>query len=205
MGRPRIHDEALRERLLDLAAAAVAVDGPFGLSVRSLARSAGTSTAAVYTLFGGMSGLLDQLYARAFDRLGAGQRAVVASDDPVADIVALCRAYRETALEAPNAYRMMFGNYAAVDNLPPAVAEQAGLTFEPLVEAVGRAVDAGRFPRTPDANAIATALWANVHGLVSVELGAFRPPAASDPAQFFDMASRRAVYAWSDPPDSGPH
>lgn len=196
MGRPRIHDEALRERLLDLAAAAIAADGPSGLSVRSVARSAGTSTAAVYTLFGGMPGLLEQVYARAFDRLGAGQRAVESTDDPIADIVALGRAYRTTALEAPNAYRMMFGNYAADDNLPPAVAERAARTFEPLVEAVGRAVEAGLYPTTPDVNAIATALWANVHGLVSIEIGAFRPPAASDPARFFGVAARTFVHAW---------
>ena len=196
MGRPRIHDEALRERLLDLAAATVAVDGPSALSVRSVARSAGTSTAAVYTLFGGMPGLLEHLYARAFDRFGAGQRAVEASDDPVADVVALGSAYRATALDDPNAYRMMFGSLADSGNLPSAVAEQAALTFEPLVEAVTRAVEAGRFPAEPSANAIATALWANVHGLVSLELGAFRPPAASDPAEFFGLASRTVVYGW---------
>lgn len=196
MGRPRIHDEALRERLLHLAGAAIAVDGPSALSVRSLARSADTSTAAVYTLFGGMPGLMEHLYARAFDRLGEGQRAVGSSDDPVADVIALGRAYRETALDDPNAYRMMFGNYAAREDLPPAVESEAELTFEPLVEAVGRAVAAGRFPATPSANAIATALWANVHGVVSLELGAFRPPAATDPAEFFDTALRAVVDGW---------
>lgn len=196
MGRPRIHDEALRERLLELAAAAVATDGPSALSVRSLARSAGTSTAAVYTLFGGMPGLLEHLYARAFDRLGEGQRAVGRSDDAVADVIALGRAYRETAFDDPNAYRMMFGNYAVRDNLPPTVESQAERTFEPLVDAVSRAVAVGRFPATPSANAIATALWANVHGLVSLELGAFRPPAASDPIEFFDVALRVAVDGW---------
>ena len=196
MGRPRIHDEALRGRLLDLAAAEVASGGMDALSVRSLARQAGTSTTAVYTLFGGMPGLMEQLFAKAFGRLGAGQRAVGASTDPVADVIALGRAYRESALADPNAYRMMFGVHAVGDHLPSAVGDEAAMTFEPLVDAVRRAVDSGRFPSSPDVNAIATALWANVHGLVSVELGAFRPPAASDPADFFDHAARTYVDGW---------
>ena len=196
MGRPRIHDDELRERLLDLAGEVVAEGGQSALSVRSLARSAATSTAAVYTLFGGMPGLMEQLYARAFERLGAGQRAVGVSDDPVGDMIDLGRAYREAALVDPNAYRMMFGNYSNSDELPAAVAEKAVRTFEPLVEAVRRAVESGRFPDSPSANAIATAVWANVHGLVSLELGAFRPPAASDPAEFFQVALRTNVEAW---------
>ncbi|UYM06653.1 TetR-like C-terminal domain-containing protein [Solicola gregarius] len=196
MGRPRIHDAALRDRLLDLAAEAVAAGGVGALSVRSLARRANTSTTAVYTLFGGMPGLTEGLYARAFDRLGAGQRGVGAGDDPLDDIVALGRAYRETALTDPNAYRMMFGDFAAPDQMPDELGDCAARTFEPLVEAVHRAASQGLLPPDPDANAIATALWANVHGLVTLELGAFRPSAATDPAEFFETAVRAVVDGW---------
>lgn len=197
MARPRVHDDTLRERLLDLAARAVTDGGPAALSVRTLATTADTSTAAVYTLFGGMPGLLSQLYARAFDRLEAGQRAVPSSDSPLDDIVALGHAYRGTALDDPNGYRMMFGEFALHAEVEPALQRRAAHGFEPLLAAVRRAVERGLFPSSPAPEAIATALWATSHGLVTLELGAFLPPAATDPGAVFEYATRAAVDGWA--------
>lgn len=196
MARPRVHDESVRRRLLDLAARMVADGGSGALSVRALAKAAGTSTAAVYSLFGGMPGLLAELYARSFDRLDAGQRAVAASADAAADVVALGHAYRETALADPNGYRMMFGANAVGAEVPEHLQQRAARAFEPLVAAVRRGVQRGQLREGPAPEAIATALWATSHGLVTLELGAFLPSAAADPGELFDLAARAAVDGW---------
>jgi|SRR5690625_262218 len=196
MARPRTHDEKLRERLLDTAGEALARGGAAALSLRSLAAAVGTSTSAVYTLFGGKPGLLHELYGQAFERLDAGQRAVGVGPDPVEDVVALGVAYRETAVADPRAYRMMFGHESTPTRLPAELRQRSADAFSPLLEAVHRCVAAGRFPSAPEPAAIATALWANAHGLVSLELGAFRPPAATDPAEVFRTATRAVVRGW---------
>ncbi|MFW6090422.1 MAG: TetR/AcrR family transcriptional regulator, partial [Actinomycetota bacterium] len=96
MGRPRLHDEGMRQRLLDVAAERVSLQGADALSLRKLAAAADTSTAAVYSLFGSKAGLLAALHERAFRRFGERQAAVGTSDDPVEDIVRLGLAYRES-------------------------------------------------------------------------------------------------------------
>jgi AcrR family transcriptional regulator len=199
VGRPRIHDEALRDRLLGLAAETVSTSGLDSLSVRGLAGAGGTSTAAVYSLFGGKPGVVAAVYRRAFQRFGERLESVGTSDDPVDDIVRLGLAYRRAAVADPHGYRVMFGDRLRPSDAGRRAARTAARTFDPLLDAVRRAVAAGRYPSEPAAASIATALWANVHGLVSLELGAFMPPAAGDPAAVFDVALRAATTGWTLP------
>lgn len=197
VGRPRVHNDALAARLLERAAQTVSEEGVRGLSLRSLARAAGTSTAAVYSLFGSKTGLIIALYKNAFRRLHAAEEAVGASDDPLEDLVRLGLAYREVAVADPHGYHIMFGDEVKPADLDEDTVGEGARSFEPLLEAVHRAVAAGQFPATPAPEAIATALWANVHGLVSLELGAFVPPRAGDPAEVFEAAVRAAVRGWA--------
>ena len=64
MARPKVHDEVLRGRLLERARTLLSSQGPAALSLRTLAADVGTSTTAVYALFGGKPGLLEALTAR---------------------------------------------------------------------------------------------------------------------------------------------
>ena len=64
MGRPREHDERTRAALLAAAERIVAEGGPAALSVRAVADAAGTTTRAVYSLFGSKDGLLVEALAR---------------------------------------------------------------------------------------------------------------------------------------------
>ena len=89
--RPKVHDAALRLRLLECAGATLSTRGLAALSLRTLAADVGTSTTAVYALFGGKPGLLAALHAEAFARLGARLDAVPLGADPVEDLVALGR------------------------------------------------------------------------------------------------------------------
>lgn len=196
MGRPPIYDDALRQHLLDTAAAQVFDRGLASLSLRALAKNAGTTTAAIYTLFGGKAALTAALYERAIGRFSARLAAVPATDSPVEDIVALGLAYREAGIADPHGYRIMFGDDVRPLDIDRGLALRAASTFTPLLDAVTRGVKAGVFPASPPAPAIATALWANVHGLVTIELGLLLPPDAGSVTPIIEPAIRAAVRGW---------
>ena len=87
VGRPREHDERTGAALLDAAEQIAAAEGADAISVRRVAQRAGTTTRAVYSLYGSKEGLLIALGNRAFEILGAGTRDLELTDDPVADLV----------------------------------------------------------------------------------------------------------------------
>ena len=88
MGRPKEHDEATGVALLDAAERLVATGGVGALSVRAVAEAVGTTTRAIYSVFGSKDDLVVALGARIFDLLGAAVRAVPVTTDPAADLVA---------------------------------------------------------------------------------------------------------------------
>ena len=95
--------------LLDAAELLVARSGPQALSVRSVANEVGTSTRAVYSLFGSKGGMLAELAIRAFEFLRDELDALPLSDDPIGDLEK-CGAvvYRRFVLEHPSLYRIAF-------------------------------------------------------------------------------------------------
>lgn len=93
MARPRVHDEALAERLLNEATTIVGREGPDALSLRRITQAAGTSTSAIYSLYGSRDALLDAVYQRAIASF-AGATTVAATDDPVTDLCDMGLAYR---------------------------------------------------------------------------------------------------------------
>ncbi|MDQ1746338.1 MAG: hypothetical protein QOD07_601 [Frankiaceae bacterium] len=186
----KTHTADLAARLVDEAGRLLAREGAAALTLRRLATASGTSTMAVYTLFGDKQGLLRAMYRTGFDRLGAALRTAAATqDDPVEALVALGQAYRDTALANPHLYGLMFGT--AVPGFVPdddakAVADAA---YEPLVEGVRRCLHAGTMAGTA-AERIALHLWSVSHGMVSLELAGHLP--APDPATAYVEAM---VYA----------
>jgi AcrR family transcriptional regulator len=195
VARPKLHDDALRTRLLDTAGELLTSEGPAALSLRRLAAAAGTSTSAVYALFGGKPGILRALFIEAFTRFAAHLDTVTPSDDPLADLFALGRAYRATATDNPHLYAVMFGAPVPGFEPDPEDYTHAEATFSPLLNTVRRSVTAGLL-RDADPYLIATALWANVHGLVSLELGCALPPEAGPPGELFAAAMRANLDGW---------
>jgi AcrR family transcriptional regulator len=193
--RPKLHDDALRIRLLDTAGALLTSEGPDALSLRRLAAAAGTSTSAVYALFGGKAGILRGLFIEAFTRFASHLDTVTPSDDPLADLLALGHAYRTSALADPHLYAVMFGSPVPGFEPAPEDYAHAEATFIPLLDTVRRAVAAGLLCDA-DPYLIATALWANVHGLVSLELGCAMPRQAGAPAAVFEAAIRANLNGW---------
>jgi len=165
------HDQDLATRLVDEAGRILAAEGVGALTLRKLATRSGTSTMAVYTLFGDKQGLLAAMHNEGFARLGAAMEEAAARsyDDPLSALAALGMAYRATAIANPHLYNLMFGG--AVPGFVPDAAGQAAAdaTFTPLVEAVQRCLDA-QVLAGADAQTIATYLWAVSHGVVSLAI-----------------------------------
>jgi AcrR family transcriptional regulator len=107
MGRPKEHDERTALALLDAAERIVEEGGLEALSVRRVADAVGTTTRAVYSLFGAKDGLIVALGARAFDLLGAAIEALPTTADPARDLVeAGVLVFRPFALGHPALFRI---------------------------------------------------------------------------------------------------
>ncbi|MDP9869613.1 MULTISPECIES: TetR/AcrR family transcriptional regulator [Streptosporangium] len=170
MGRPRTRDyEELRRDLLDAAGQLLAEEGPQALSTRRVAQEVGSSTTAVYSLFGDKAGLLQAMFLEGFARLAREFATVPHDGDPEADLMALGHAYRASALANPHLYELMFGRPIADFRPGDAALAQIQGTFETLVHAVARCIDTGRFVPS-DPYDVAVHFNALVHGLASLEL-----------------------------------
>jgi AcrR family transcriptional regulator len=109
VGRPREHDETTRAALLAAAERLIDEEGPDAAGVRCVADEVGTSTRAVYSVFGSKQGLLEALAIRFFEELHAAIDAVPLTDDPAADLVeAGMQAFRGTVIKHPSLYRLVF-------------------------------------------------------------------------------------------------
>ncbi|WP_292449187.1 TetR/AcrR family transcriptional regulator [Mesorhizobium sp.] len=107
MGRPREHDSATGEALLDAAEQIVENDGMAGLSVRRIADRAGTSTRAVYAVFESKEGLIVALGRRAFDLLAHAMDKLPSSDDPATDLAeAGVRVFRTLVVDHPALFKI---------------------------------------------------------------------------------------------------
>jgi AcrR family transcriptional regulator len=171
MSGPPVGDRPdVRRRLVEEAARILGEEGPSALSVRRLAAGAGTSTMAVYTHFGAMSSVVDEVATEGFRRLIDHVDAVGITDDPVADLLRSAAAYRENALENRHLYGVMFGA-VSVGSLGGngADAEVSSAAFRQLVDGVRRAMAAGAL-RDGDAGAVAAQFWSALHGYVMLEL-----------------------------------
>lgn len=169
MARPITHDEGVRERLLEAAAELVDREGPERVALREIAAAADTSTSAVYTLFGGKAGLLAAVVEDAFRSFGRAQ----AEAEP-RGLRALGLAYREWALRHPARYRLMFGGSLA--GVEDGIDEECTIgALLPLARTLTGKTDV----RSAEDFRDAMAVWAHVHGAVSLEFAAVAPPAAS--------------------------
>lgn len=168
MPRAKQRTPELGERVLDAALRVVERDGPRGLTARGLAEEAGTSTAAVYELFGDKRGVVRALFFSGFERLGtelaAGAEPLA---DPLEELKALAQRYRRFVLDHPGLAAVMFSRpFARFDPAPEEAAAGARVR-ETIVGAVGRAIDAGRLAGDP--TDVAHAFVALVHGLAAAE------------------------------------
>jgi AcrR family transcriptional regulator len=170
-----------RVRLIEAAIRLLEAEGPTALQARRLAAEIGMSTMAVYTHFGGMSGLMEAIVREGFLRFAAHVEAIAKTDNPMADFFAQGLAYRDWALKNSQLYRLMFGLTWA----PPAHLEQdltvAGTistlpegqaAFQVMVNALDRVKTAGQVAPV-DPVAAAGQFLSATHGYVLLEIAGY--------------------------------
>lgn len=149
VGRPRQHDEATAEALLDAAEHQLRSGGLDGVSLRSIADEADVSIRAIYSLFDNKDGLIDALAIRAFGRLRQRIDRIAASDDPVEDLVAAGREFFRLAVESPESYRLAWERVFTTDlDANPAWAEEALEARNALRARIDRAFEDRGHPGT---------------------------------------------------------
>lgn len=201
MPRPRLHDDALRARLLEVASRLISGGGESAVTVRGVAARAGTSASAVYALFGSREALVAAVSDEGFRRFGERLAAVPRTADPGADLAALGLAYRASALADPHFYRVMFERA-----VPPGDTAGTGVelpTFGVLRAAVERLLAAagpGAAAPAGRAEDVAVGLWALAHGLVSLELAGLVPGDAEQRAARYEATLRAAGPGLFGPP-----
>jgi AcrR family transcriptional regulator len=172
----------VREQLVEAGIQILERDGLSALSARKLAVETGTSTMAVYTHFGGMTGVVDAIAREAFVRFTRALTEVEQTDDPVADFFVMGSRYREFALANPQRYQLMFGASSPpllagyrtdlIETGSPTGRAEWAASFEALRKMVRRMIAAGRI-RDDGESGIAGRIWSVIHGSVMLEMAGF--------------------------------
>lgn len=171
VGRPKEHDERTRAALRAAAERIVEEDGPEALSVRAVAGEAGTTTRAVYSLFGSKEGLLvDALAQGAFEFLAEHIDRLPRTNDAVSDLVAVgVPVFRTLVLEHPTLYRIAFQRIVPGLSPGPELTAARERAFGALLTRVQRVADAGLLG-TKSVPEAAIEFNAMLEGLANAEL-----------------------------------
>jgi AcrR family transcriptional regulator len=169
MGRPRLYNDATQQTLIRAAESLVTEGGTGAISVRRLADAAGTSTRAVYSVFGSKDRLLSALSCEAFRTLVRVLDALPLTDDPATDLVRTgVDGFRQFALAHPNLFHLVFERVEVSRRGPEegAAAEQAMRRLRQRVDRLARAGLSGGH----SVEFVATTFHALCQGLASMEL-----------------------------------
>lgn len=139
MGRPRVHDGATADALLDAAELVLDAEGVVGLTVRQVAERVGVSTRAVYSTLGSKEGLLQELGVRAYDTLGSMVDALPRTSDPGGDLVSAgVDGFRAFAVGHPGLFRIGIQLTDAPPAARPHIRAAADRALATLIERLER-------------------------------------------------------------------
>lgn len=172
MGRHPLSSEEIalqRGRVVRAAEGLFAELGYQGVTLRAIAKALGQSHTAPYRYFDGKSEIFTAARLAAYARFAEAQeQACRESGDPVDCLARLGTAYVQFAIDAPDAYRLMFELKQPGAASSPELLAAESRAWSPLRDTVEAAVGAGRL--RGDANVLAHLLWAGLHGIVSLHL-----------------------------------
>jgi AcrR family transcriptional regulator len=138
--------------------------GETALSLRAVARRAGVSPAAPYRHYADREALASAVAAVGFRELAGRLTAAHPAPSTPEELARVAVAYVRFALDRPALFRIMFTEPCIRDDGERAAATETVTLY--LHEIVQRS-----FPEA-DADALATAIWALVHGLAFLHLDA---------------------------------
>lgn len=183
---PRQPDPDLEERILKAADALYRRGGEKALTMRSVAKAAGTNTPAMYRRFKNREDLLKGLLLRTTVRLGVLFEKAQTLEN-------MCEAYIDFALSNPHEYELFYSHGPVLDprrgrKLPVPPLRQMRPNFA-LVERTAAKELGGR---PEDYTVLTLQTWALVHGAAMLMLTKSIPPEHDDELR---QACRQAVIA----------
>ncbi|GAA3438793.1 hypothetical protein GCM10018954_084120 [Kutzneria kofuensis] len=159
--------DALRERGLAAALAALAEEGVAGLTTRTVAGRAGASLPAIYEVFGDKAGIVRAVFFEGFRMLGDDLAELPPAADPLDGLRRLADGFRRFNVANPVLAEVMFARPFA-DFDPTAEETKAGVKVRKIfVRHVRDAVDAGLL--TGDPTDIALIFFTLVQGMAAAE------------------------------------
>lgn len=179
MTQPRPHDEALRADLVAAATVRLADRGPDALSLREVSAACGTSTTAIYALFGGKMQLIDAVIDEGWERLTTALTSIDFDPHPQRRLRDLGVAYRCWSRDNRELYAAMFTRDSGDGGAPlPAVSAGIRKATVPFHQASYAAILGTEL--TPDSPSsiddaeqqelicnVVTAMWVSLHGWMS--------------------------------------
>ncbi|MCX5562127.1 TetR/AcrR family transcriptional regulator [Streptomyces sp. NBC_00038] len=156
-------EAGLRARLIETGVELVSAEGAQALTLREIARRAGVSHGAPRRYFPTHLELLSAIARRGFTDLGARAAESVAGEasSPRAQLTTLGRVYLDFALTNRGMYELMF-RHDLLESGRLGLRETSLPLFGALVELVGQVRPEA------DAQVVAGALWANLHGIAQL-------------------------------------
>ncbi|MGA5319205.1 TetR/AcrR family transcriptional regulator [Streptomyces seoulensis] len=156
------HHGDLRAACLRAARELLEEDGSAGLSLRAVARRAGVSATAPYRHYADRDALVSAVAAEGYRELA--EYLAAAHPDPRTpdELASVAVAYVRFALDRPAMFRVMFAEPCDPDSEERVAATAA-------ISGYVRGIVQGAFPGV-DPDALATTVWALVHGLAFLHL-----------------------------------
>ncbi|MFF9624018.1 TetR/AcrR family transcriptional regulator [Streptomyces griseosporeus] len=171
------HHGDLRAACLRAARELLEEDGSAGLSLRAVARRAGVSPTAPYRHYADREALVSAVAAEGYRELTEHLKAAHPAPSTPDDLAAVAVAYVRFALEHPAMFRVMFA-----EPCDPTSEERVAATA--AISAYVQGIVRDAFPGADDTGALATTVWALVHGLAFLhldgKLDASTPEAVAD-------------------------
>lgn len=167
--KPKGEGHSRRAEIL-AAAERIFVDvGYEGATIRRIADEVGLSSTALYMHFSEKSEILHEICRQAFARLQAANADVLDREDSIeTKLRRLLDSYVAFGFENPNAYRLIYMTrpVEARDGAQTAAQALGGDLYRAFESVVAQVALEGRLREDP--KVAAQALWAGVHGVVSL-------------------------------------
>jgi len=160
--RSAYHHGDLRAACVSAAMELLEEGGESALALRAVARRAGVSPAAPYRHYADREALVSAVAAVGYRELAERMAAAHPSPSTPEQLASVATAYVLFALERPALFRIMFGEPCDRDNHERTAATEAVSRY--VRDIVQRSF------QHADADALATAIWALVHGLAFLYL-----------------------------------
>jgi AcrR family transcriptional regulator len=163
--------QAKRTLIIDAARELFLERGYDAVTLRSVAQRIEHSTTAVYVHFKDKRDLIEQMVREDFAKFDAALLEAAQERGPLERLERLGRQYMNFALTLPRHYQLMFlAPRPAGEPASPSADNPVGLDgYSLLLQTVEACIREGVFrPELGDARAVAQAVWAAVHGLVSL-------------------------------------